>query len=344
MIYYIAFLILVSSLLIFSSYNKALSNTSFYATVFITMLFSGFRYDAGNDFFTYVDMINGFFPYEKIEPIPRYLIIASSYLNSPWVFFLSTSIMYILSICYFCVKLSPSPRLSFFMFCVMPISLLTSFGYARQFLAIGFFSVSLVNYLRGGKKGTLLFFFLAAMSHYSAMFFFPIFFMYRLISYRKLSLVSYCIILASSFASSGVIVSLADYIGSYGSYISEERFIDSGKKIGYVAIGMFFWFYTFSRNLKDKDYIFLLNMYFMFACAYAILLPFGEYIIRVIYFLFPISYVLFAKTLTRDVNARVVQLMLVISFGVALYFTTIYLAGTNSDRDFLTNYSISILK
>ncbi|MCU1794173.1 EpsG family protein [Pectobacterium polaris] len=342
--YYITFLVLVSILLLLSSIYKEVSKLTFLSAVFITMIFSGLRYDAGNDFFTYLDMINGLFPYDKIEPIPKSLIVISSHLKSPWLFFLSTSVMYISSIYYFCTKLSSRPQFSFFLFCVMPLSLLTSMGYVRQFLAVGFFCVSLCHFMDGRKKISLLFFLISFMSHYSALFFFPVLLMYRIISSRKLPLAVYVIFISLSLLSSGIVELLVDYAGNYGAYIAGERFIESGKKIGYIVIGMFFWFYIFSRNIKSKNEIFLFNLYFLFSCGYALLMPFGEYIVRVMYFLFPIAYILFANTLVKNVNMRVVQSSGILITGVLLYFSTLYLAASNETRDFLTNYSISILR
>ncbi|QZN97774.1 EpsG family protein [Symbiopectobacterium purcellii] len=329
-------------MLLLSVYYKEASGFFFRWAVFVTMVFSGFRYDAGNDFFTYQDMIKGTFPYDKLEPISKALIEISSYFGESWVFFLITSIIYIYSVYYFCKELSDRPQFSFFLFCVLPLSFLTSFGYVRQFLAIGFFCIALVHFLYGRKLKFWLFFVLSLMCHYSAIFFLPIFLLYGFLSKRVYPLVVYLIFIGVAFASSGYVLLASKYVGVYGAYIDGERFIDSGRKIGYVVIALFFYFYIFSLKERKKLNVFLLNVYFVFSCAYALLMPFGEYIVRIIYFLFPSAYILFSSTLVSNVKLRLVQSIGVICFGIALYFATLYFATTNGVRDFLTNYSISL--
>lgn len=73
-------------------------------------------------------------------------------------------------------------------------------------------------------------------------------------------------------------------------------------------------------------------------------MDFGEYVVRISYILFPISYILFSSTLLKNKNLRLLQLLAIILFGLSMFYTTLYLASKNTTRDFLTNYSFIFLK
>lgn len=116
------------------------------------------------------------------------------------------------------------------------------------------------------------------------------------------------------------------------------------KKIGYICLLLLIYFYTLSIRIKNKNNIYFFNIFVIFVILYILLMDFGEYVVRISYILFPISYILFSSTLLKNKNLRLLQLLAIILFGLSMFYTTLYLASKNTTRDFLTNYSFIFLK
>ncbi|MCW2258360.1 hypothetical protein M2263_004451 [Providencia alcalifaciens] len=338
-IYYIVFLAFSSGLLLLSRTLK--SNIIIFSfAVLIAIFFSGFRHDAGNDYFTYYGMAKGYYWFDKLEISPRILLSIAKTYDSPMLYFLSTSIIYITSVAYFCWKRSKNPELSFFLFLSLPLSLLTSFGYVRQYVAIGLFLLSLSTFIDKRYILSSLFFILAVSFHTSAIIFIVIFIFYKFLSNRIYPIWLYLALMAVSYPVAFFIAEYAYLAGNYQEYLIGAKAVDSGKKIGLVCVALFFYFWLFNRHLKSKDDIYIFNIYYVFALIYLILMDFGEYVSRVSYYLMPCSYVLFVSTLYLRKNIRAIQICGIICFSLAMFFATLYFASTNPVRDFLTNYSL----
>lgn len=343
--YYSVFIIIIAGSLALSYYYRQQKNKNFSLIwylfcTFIAIVYSGFRYDAGNDYFTYHAMVEGDHPYANIELIPRLIIEVSSYLDMPWFFFLVTSILYISSISYFCRTKSLNPEFSFLCFILMPLSYLTSFGYVRQYLGIGFFILSTSFMLDRRNILAFIYFIFAFLSHSSALIFLPILFITQLLQARVYPWWSYLLVTFFIVIFSDIIIGLSgDYI-KYGQYFSEALKSTAGKKIGYICLGLFFLFFFASRAAKNKVEVFYFNVYFLCTIIYLVLMSFGEYVVRISYYLFPASYILFPM-IVRCFNSRQVYFIsyLLIFFGLLCYGATLYLAHMNVNRDFLLNYS-----
>ncbi|ARW81409.1 EpsG family protein [Aeromonas salmonicida] len=350
MSYYITFIILLIVFLTLSfSYRKAgnesFSSVCYLLCTFIAIIFSGFRYDAGNDYFTYHAMVEGNHPYSNIEIIPRLIVMLSSYLDAPWLFFFITSVLYIGSIAYFCKTKSLNPELSFLCFILMPLSFLTSFGYVRQYLGIGFFILS-TSFLLDKRKFLAVFYFtLAILSHSSALMFLPILLMFKFLRARIYPWWCYLIVSLFVFFSVEVIISLLVEYVKYGQYFSDALKSTAGKKIGYICLCFFILFFWSRKAAENEIEVLYFNIYFICTLIYLVLMSFGEYVVRISYYLFPASYVLFPMV-CRSVKYRQVYLAsyLLISIGLFCFVLTLYFAHSNLNRDFLLNYSFYFLK
>ena len=96
MIYYIVFHLYALSVgLLFNFYRR---KSFLFALLFMSIIFSGFRYDAGNDFFSYLDMLIGVKNYDQLEFLAVKLIDLSYLVGTPTFFYLVTSLIYILSL------------------------------------------------------------------------------------------------------------------------------------------------------------------------------------------------------------------------------------------------------
>jgi len=343
MLYYSVFLI-VSALILTLSRAYGNSKSLFFVAVLIAILFSGLRFDAGNDYFTYFNMVRGYYWYDTLEPSSVLLLSIAKAYKSPMLFFLMTSAIYISCVAFFCLKRSSNPQLSFFLFLILPLSLLTSFGYVRQYVAIGLFLVALSNFI--DKKYTLFLVFtlLSFTFHSSSVIFLSIFVLYKFLSARIYSIYIYSLFMVVAFFLSTVIVEYAYLAGRYQHYITGTNVIDSGKKIGVVCVLLFYYFYFSNKKIESKQNIFMFNTYYVFALMYLTLMEFGEYVARIAYYLFPMAYVLFVETLSKIKIRSQVQIILVIMFGLSMFYATLYFASKNETRDFLTNYKVILFE
>ncbi|EOE2707078.1 TPA: EpsG family protein [Proteus mirabilis] len=344
MIYYSIF-IFSSTILLFLSRLVKGTNFLFYTAVFMAILFSGFRYDAGNDYPTYYAMATGYVNYDRLELIPKLIMDVSFFSESPAIFFFVTSFIYIICVQYFCCKLSENKELSFLLFLLFPLSFLTSFGYVRQFLSIGFFICAIAMRVENKNKTSLFFVLLSIACHMSAVFFIPIILFKKVLSKRKIPLIISVVVIVLSILFSSLVVRYSYLAGRYEHYINGANVIDAGKKIGYISIALLAYLYIFGRKIRTSSEIYLFNIYVVFCVMYAFLMNFGEYVVRVSYFLFPVFWVLIPKTIILKGSIfKYIQILLIASFGFLMFFTTLYLASTNPTRDFLTDYSIIFLK
>lgn len=343
MIYYLIF---ISFSAIMLSLSKVCNNSRFLfsISVLFAISFSGFRFDAGNDYFTYYNMVRGHFWFDTLEPSSVLLLSFAKDYDSPMLFFLITSSIYISSVAYFYFKRSSNPQLSFFLFLILPLSLLTSFGYVRQYVAIGLFLVAMSKFLDKKYIACAAFMFLASTFHSSALIFVFVFVLYKFLSAKVYNIFIYIGFMLIALVLSSVLTEYAYLAGKYQHYITGKNTVDSGKKIGIVCVVLFYYFYIFRRNLESKQDFFMFNTYYVFALLYLMLMEFGEYVSRVAYYIFPVAYVLFVRTLSKMPLTRQMQLILIICFGMSMFFATLYFASINPTRDFLTNYKVILFE
>ncbi|MEH2919968.1 EpsG family protein [Samsonia erythrinae] len=339
MIYYFSFLFIVSFYL-FLSYKFKSTTCFFIIPVIITAVFSAVRYDAGNDFFTYYAMLNDLYYYGNLEFLPRNIITYSKSISYPQFFFIITSFLYVFCIAFLCKKNTKYPELAFLIFILFPLSYLTSFGYVRQYCAIGFFSIAAIMFLEKRFFFFILFYAIAILFHSSAFLFSFVFLLYKFFSKRLYPWYIYLIFMVIAYLSSQIVLNFSYLLGSYSSYLDEDRMIEAGKKIGYVSI-IFFWFFWLGRkNLITDKARFFFNLYYVFVLVYIMLMGFGEYVVRISYYLFPAAYVTAANVIFEDKKIKMLQVSFLLLSGLFLFYTTLYLAKNNPIRDFLTNYSI----
>ncbi|WP_311749507.1 EpsG family protein [Proteus terrae] len=343
MFYYTLFLFIIICLLFLSNIMKR-NDFFFNSAIIISILFSGFRYNAGNDYFSYYSMIIKSTDISRLEIIPGFFINFAILFEQPFLFFLLSSSCYIFSISYFCKKNSQHKNLSFLLFLLLPLSFLTSFGYVRQFMSIGFYLVALSLFLNGKKKTSFLFMLLSVFSHSSSLIFIPFILFSNFLSKRKISLLISIPLIILSLFFSWLIKEHAYLAGNYQHYITGSNVIEAGKKIGYICFLILAYFYFFSFKIKGRKNIYFFNTFVIFVILYALLMDFGEYVVRITYILFPSSYILFAATLLRKKELKILQLLIITMLGFSMFYSTLYLASKNTTRDFLTNYSFIFLK
>lgn len=206
-----------------------------YMSVFISIIFSGFRYNVGVDYSNYFIYFSSIGSEAITLYEPATVIISKLLFFFPadvWIVFIVYSFFTILGISFFLRKFSPNPELSFFLFLTIPIYYLATFNGVRQWCAISLFSVSLVFLLE--KKNIKMFFALlfAAMFHMSAFFMFILIpFLKHNYSFKFLIFTGFIVILMSPFFLDLI------YLTKYRFYLDQISFNNSPSFV--------FWLYLF---------------------------------------------------------------------------------------------------
>lgn len=338
MIYYLSFYLFVlfgGSL--FSLYR---SKVFLYVVLFGAVIFSGFRYDAGNDFFSYMDILTGEKDYQRIEYLTSRLIDVAIYLESPYLFYLVTSFIYIAAVSYALFRSGTVGFSSVFLLLFFTASWLTSFGYIRQYVAISFVFLGFVFLFERKFARYLLFTAIACLFHKSAISSFVALPFYILYAQKERGAVSHVAVLIAAFVSTELFVFFIKYFDLFSHYI---LYPSSGFGGGIFLVLLFVFSVNFCvakvYKLRDKKFWVFSSMFFFGILLYAALLGFGEYVVRVAYYFVPFFYAssfLLLRSLTGV--AKLFLLLFYISISTFTYFYALYLASVNESRDFLTNY------
>lgn len=343
MIYFFGFYIVILINFILSKFVQ--KRFFLYLAVITAFLFSALRFDAGYDYFNYLDLImyaDGF-SYERLEVFNQYLITIARQINHPQIYFIVTSFLYVL---FMVLGLKANNSfgvlsLSFVFFCIG--FYLTSFDIIRQMVAvaIGFYGASLIfnNRLFLG----VLFFALAYGFHRSAMVLLAIAVVGLLFS-RKFNLFVYIIVFILGTLSSFLLIELVKSVGFYSSYI--ER---GGNNTGFgvflflisLLICMFIWAKITCE--ESPDFWRAFNIFFVGVVVYAALLPFGYFVTRITYYNLPwlaVAFSLLYKNSRYYKSMIAANIFIVVSFS---YFFSLYVTLDNP-RIPLANYSFYFLK
>nr|WP_233883749.1 EpsG family protein [Tenacibaculum piscium] len=327
------------------------SKNAIYVFVVILILFSGFRYDAGIDYFSYENMINGFYSLDYIEPLSRvFLLVARSY-EAPFIFFLLTSIVYVCSIFIGAFRFKSYSMLFVFLFTTFTTSYLTSFGFVRQYVAIGLIFLGF-SYLYENKKKLFLFFVtLAGMFHLSGVIFILFLFFNKLFK-KKYSIYVFTVLMILSFFSTKIFMFLVSKLGLFAYYFERTLAEDqvSGKKIFYSLILVFFFVSliqrAFVKNNKNNILTYAQNMAFVGLFIYGTFFQFGEKVVRISYFFIPFYFVWFYQLYNelRGVNIKMILLVFLFTVCTFYYFSTLYFAQSSYRGDYLNNYELFFLR
>ena len=305
------------------------------------ILFSGFRYDAGNDFFSYYAMLVGEKFYGNLEFFSYSLIEFARYLDQPYVFYFITSLIYMLAMIYGLYKLNALGFSSLILLLLFAASWLTSFGYIRQFVAISFVFLATAFLIKGKDIKFLFFAVIGFLFHKSAIIAGLIYFYYKFFGKKEHSLQVYFVIyLFFYFLFVYIVFFITSYIGLYHHYIDQPR---NAFGFGiFLVITFLFIIQTFLAKLvkcKDPKFWISNNLFFLGVVIYASLLAFGEYVVRVAYYLVPFVYVSTYFLLKKTTGfLQFFYFCFILLVSTFTYFYTLNLASTNPTRDFLTNY------
>lgn len=341
--YYIALFVF---LLISCATNKVLyKNLSISFFVALLILFSGLRYNAGVDYFSYQNMILGSYSLDYIEPFSRYLLLFARYYEAPWLFFGISSLIYIGNIIYGLNRMKVYGSLSIYIFTTFTLMYLSSFGFVRQYAAIGFFFMGCIFLYEKKPIHFIVAIILASLFHFTALIYIVLYPLRNLLM-RKYSLFIHLLFVLMAFFSINIflkIISKIPQVSYYVTYMIDDKFGVYGLKIFVSLLFVFMFVVLFQyllRDIKSTNLIFAQNMVSLGLIVYSIFLTYGEHFSRLSYYFFPfliVWIVLVHNKLQKNSNKLVFSFS-VVAIGIFYYFSTLYFAQGAISGDFLNNY------
>lgn len=123
--------------------------------VLVITAFSSLRFDAGFDYFNYIDIIEGYND-ATLEPASKLAVELARVFNENQLFFFINSLVYVLSLAFGLHNFRALSLISLLLLSFGPLSLLTSFNLVRRYSAIAliFIAFSLFQ----NKKISCIFF------------------------------------------------------------------------------------------------------------------------------------------------------------------------------------------
>ena len=307
------------------------------------LIFVSLRYGIGYDYYSYKGIVEGITPeymYDGLEPIPKLISFLSGNIHYQ-IFFVVMSFMTIYPIYWVCRRLSVAPLESFLIFLFYPQFFLESLSTVRNSLAYTFVVVMFYFIIREKYLKSLLFLFLAFLTHTSAIvavIMYPVFFFFKNkninLLFYILSFVCYLFImpiLTSAFGDLGIFAKFIYYIDNADSY-------SGGTMMNWLlnAIGIFnliYWNKLSAFNDTNKALLPIVNVGI---CFWNIFIPFSpvfatRFAVIFIYlmiFLIP-SYSLALKKDNSLVNRHNVHVVLVslFVFSFAIQYINYYNKG-----------------
>lgn len=342
MAYYLFFYMFTTILLLMESVSK---NKILLILVLISaFFFSALRFDAGYDYFSYLNLIvfETGVSFDRLEFLNKPIILISRKFQIPQIYFIITSFIYIYAMALGLKESKSFTGISLLLLLFFVGSYLSSFDIVRQMVAasIIFYATSLVinkKYIASG------FLFLIAMGFHKSSIIYLIILTFVFFFKKERSFIFYTIFLASSLLLLNPIISILASRNFYYSYI-ESGGNESGNNIYILIVFYFFTLLILAKLINIKLELFwkALNLFFLGVILYTVFLPYGYFVTRISYYLIPWSFVawsLLYETTIKNKRFIYIIIFLISSFS---YFIALYISSFNP-RDPLLNYSLFFL-
>ena len=316
--------------------TKGIKIYGYTATFFLIFIFCAIRFDVGYDYSMYYGLIGGNIKYytaqiNRIEYLPRQLLLFSSYIKFYQFFFIATSFI----ITYFFYKSikenSEDKWLSTLIFVCFPIFFFMSLSVIRQFIAIAIIFYSFKFLKRREFWKYLAIIICCFFIHNSSILALPIYFIYGNFINKKIIVFIYLL----SFFSSKTLAFLIELSSErYSIYLNKIEG-DGGSLIliFFQVLGLFLLplVYNF-RDKDDKDFNFYLLTYYIGLFIWASLSKFGHAGIRggLYYMTFTILLIPHLKNKIKEYKI-VRNSIAIISF--IFFFINLYIGSRHKVKD-----------
>lgn len=312
--------------------------------VLVITAFSSLRFDAGFDYFNYIDIIEGYND-ATLEPASKLAVELARVFNENQLFFFINSLVYVLSLAFGLHNFRALSLISLLLLSFGPLSLLTSFNLVRQYSAIALIFIAFSLFQNKKFLVSFLLMIMAVLFHKSAALVIPILLLSRFFRLRYSLLVYLSSMLVAIFFIPSFAYYLSEKIGLYQTYFN-VYVSSSGHKIMLLLVFIFIVNHLFAlvSGLTNRDFWLAHNLFFIGILIYFGLSGFGEHLARVSYYFIPFLYVACHNFyFSLDLSDRIAYLILLIFFCLVSFLGTLYFAAQNTDRDSLTNYQFYFL-
>jgi hypothetical protein len=334
MIYYIV--LFSSYFLAYVSAQSHLDQSKKYLqySIGLLVIFSGLRVDAGYDYGSYVQLIEGEFYENTFELLPRIFAYIAYHLDFIQLFFILSSATLGLSI-FLLIKKEDSRAIFILFYFSLPFCFIDSFSLVRQYLAMSCFLLAYALFVAKGYKSALALLLMALVSHHTA--------------YIAAAIIVPCVIFNNQFLKYWrllvavipliifLAVPLALVQSSFYQYVVDSNFFGAKGFLIWTAVYLPTLFFIREYTQKYSDPILILGL--VGFCLYISLIPYGYFGARFFVYFAPFC-LLFAARILFIKKTLFLGLAYIVVSSLSL-FGYLYGASQNLEFDFLNNYKIA---
>jgi hypothetical protein len=317
--------------------------------VAFSILFSGLRFENGNDWFNYLNIIQNINNYEgNVEP--GFIYLAKLFKLFPYseqFLFFSFSFA-TLGLVGLSFKRIASNKLAFFLYLLTPGLFLNSFHIIRQMLAVSLFLYAVVEYTSNKSRFLFLFCGILAVSfHYTAIIPFVSFVVFYRFSLKPKLLPCLLAVAVMNFS---YLISFTNLPLDLLLMFSDTKFelysklvnIENGYKILTINLISMFYLYGYYNYKLLKDQIYL-KLFIVGVVLLNLFSNFSE-VSRVSYYFIPFGLIIFCNVtdmmvLPKQIVARSLYIALYIASTVLAFSSLELLRLGGADFPSLLNYS-----
>lgn len=343
MIYYSVFAALSLFLLVFHEIHER--KWLLYILLFLAFLFSALRYDAGYDYFSYYNYMMSVegARFNDLEFFNKHLTDLAIKYEAPQFYFFVTSLLYVSFMALGFNRLNRLDSITLVMFVFFIGSYLTSFDIIRQMVAVSIVFYATARLVSKSYLSSIFFAVIAYGFHRSAVIFIIIFLFVIILSNRKYRFVIYAAAFAASFFMLDVVAAVLNYFDLYSSYINRGG-NDTGGKIYLMLCFMVLALLFFSRRgeVTDRFWVYF-NLFFLGFLIYTVFLPYGYFVTRISYFLFPWGFVAFSELIESVDKNKWFLKVGVYAFSLLIFCLTLYMSSSLPREPYL-NYNFYFMR
>ncbi|WP_131798752.1 EpsG family protein, partial [Aliarcobacter thereius] len=216
MIYYISFFVFINLYLILSNIYK--SRIFLYPVLFFAFVFSALRYDAGYDYFSYLNIIITEEGLQRLEYFNRLIIELSNYLNFPQLYFIITSFLFILFMTLGFKQFKQFNYVTVYLMLFFIGSYITSFDIVRQMVSVSILFYAISLFINKGYFSSIIFFLIAVNFHKASLIFIPIVLFLIIINSKEFKTWLYIVLVFMSIYLIDIFIVLSEITGLYTHY------------------------------------------------------------------------------------------------------------------------------
>ncbi len=340
----------IVGILTFCSY-KYKRKEPLYVSILVLILFSGFRHNAGIDYVSYVNKIfyKGYIG--NNDYLSLWFMSLARQVGKPYIFFTISAMCYVLGITYGLKRLKLLNGLSVFLLTTFTLCYLSSFGFVRQFSAIGVGFLAWVLFYERKYLLAIPLMITAYFLHFSAVIWLVPLLFFSLFK-KEFLFWDYIFLIIGAYFFIEPTILLVQKIPSLSRYADRMLNLKFGVFGQKIFIGLMIVFCIssivqeyFVKN-KPKLLNYVQNIVVLGLVIYSLFLTYGEHFSRISYYFIPffIIWNTLLYKLIDEKKYKKIFLACILVVSTIFYFATLYFSQGGINGDFLNKYEFSIGK